>query len=314
MTDNSIPLKRCGTCGRFFPTTIRFFVHNKRSPDGFDWYCKECHGKKFGIFQIKVDVPEGYKYCPKCKRILPSDPIYFGITNRRDGWQTYCRECRGSKFGIPENSQIINNGQKQCSKCKKWYPATDEYFIIESRMSTGFTSQCRKCTNESSANYYYEHPQKAKQSRALYRENNPEKRKQMNKRWAENNPEKRRLNTIRYRTRKRNLKHSFTETDWIRALDYFNHCCAICGRQLNNLFGNFTVAKDHWIPMDSPNCPGTIPTNIVPLCHQENGCNNKKKNYEPTEWLEREFGKQKAAQINRRIQTYFEWVREQNKE
>jgi hypothetical protein len=45
-----------------------------------------------------------------------------------------------------QGTQIIENGQKECSFCHVWRPLEDFYRRLES--STGYTSQCRYCKNE----------------------------------------------------------------------------------------------------------------------------------------------------------------------
>ena len=54
---------------------------------------------------------------------------------------------------------------------------------------------------------------------------------------------------------------------------------------------------------------GYTPDNILPLCHGEGGCNNRKREKHAHDWLLLTFGKRKAAQIERRIQEYFNWVK-----
>ena len=76
---------------------------------------------------------------------------------------------------------------------------------------------------------------------------------------------------------------------------------------MNDLFGEFTAAADHWIPLtyEGKDNPGTVATNVLPACHGVGGCNNKKHNAMPVEWLEKEYGKRKAHQILDRIEKYF---------
>jgi hypothetical protein len=112
--------------------------------------------------------------------------------------------------------------------------------------------------------------------------------------------------------RKRGLPDTLRGQDWNRALMYFNHTCAVCSKPIRGLF--HTVAADHWIPITSPVCPGTVATNIVPLCQGQDGCNNSKSNRDPREWLIGKYGSPKGKQILKRIEDYFEWVREQDKE
>jgi hypothetical protein len=71
------------------------------------------------------------------------------------------------------------------------------------------------------------------------------------------------------------------------------------------------ITPDHWIPLASPDCPGTVPENIIPLCFGSGGCNNSKKAKDGYEWLLQRYGKRKACVILKRIQAYFEWVKNQ---
>ncbi len=73
---------------------------------------------------------------------------------------------------------------------------------------------------------------------------------------------------------------------------------------------------DHWIAISDlrPDNPGTVATNMIPLCHGISGCNNKKQNKDPIEWMRQEYGTRKAKPIIARIEAYFEWVREQREE
>lgn len=70
---------------------------------------------------------------------------------------------------------------------------------------------------------------------------------------------------------------------------------------------------DHWIPLVYDDCPGTVPENIVPLCHSikdgAGGCNNSKQALDPYQWLIDKFGKRKAEEIFTKIQAYFEMVK-----
>ena len=64
---------------------------------------------------------------------------------------------------------------------------------------------------------------------------------------------------------------------------------------------------DHWIPASdpSPDNPGTVPTNIIPLCHGIDSCNQSKSNKSAATWLTERYGPRKAAVILTRIEGYF---------
>src|SRR5260221_10168955 len=94
-----------------------------------------------------------------------------------------------------------------------------------------------------------------------------------------------------YLTRKRELPNTFTNKDWQRALEYWDHRCAVCERP-RGLW--HTLAQDHWIPLTNKECPGTTPTNMLPLCHGTDGCNNSKGKRRPETWLYQKLGKRRA--------------------
>lgn len=110
------------------------------------------------------------------------------------------------------------------------------------------------------------------------------------------------------------LPHNYSPRVWSRCLDYFNHCCAVCGRPAG--LWHF-LANDHWIALTDPrpDNPGTVPWNIVPLCHArkdgEGCCNNSKSNLIAEDWLLKQYSKRKAGEILKRINAYFEWVKQQ---
>lgn len=123
-------------------------------------------------------------------------------------------------------------------------------------------------------------------------------------------PERYRLRSNQRRARKRALPDDLTLEQWQRAVDYFNGCCAVCGRQLKDMFQTHTSSMDHWIPLTSGGA--TLATNIVPLCHGVGGCNNSKRDRLPEDWLVWKFGKHRAATILARVNAYFASVREQD--
>lgn len=212
---------------------------------------------------------------------------------------------------------------KTCTCCNQSLPATTEFFNKRERGLYGLYAQCKKCRNKTVAKYatkYREnHRERTRESAAKYRANNLEKTREKSREWnrknkpsiyaankayLERNPEKIRLDSSRRRSRKRAVPHTLTMQDWQHALDFFNGCCAVCGRQSQDLFGERTIAADHWIPLSKGG--GTTPENIIPLCHGVDGCNNTKSNKDPEQWLVERYGKAKAKQILARIQAYFD--------
>jgi hypothetical protein len=124
--------------------------------------------------------------------------------------------------------------------------------------------------------------------------------------YTRKHPEKQRIYKQKREARKRSYPDTLTHSEWLKAVEWFHGCCAVCGRQAQDLFSTHTLAADHWIPLSSPDCPGTVAGNIVPLCHGENGCNNSKQDKVAEIWLVERYGKHKSAQILTRIQQYFD--------
>ncbi len=214
---------------------------------------------------------------------------------------------------------------KKCSKCGEEKPATVEYFSRDKRNPDELRYACKSCQieynkrhrsespvkyqakkREQNKHYQKSNPEKVKHLRKRWKKENPEKVKAYHRRYAEKHPEKLAETLRRRRSKKANIPCSFTSEDESSALRYFNGCCAVCGRPLRDLFGEHYPAMDHWIPVSSPDCPGTIPTNMVPLCHGIDGCNNKKSNADPVEWIKKQYSKQAAHKILDRISSYFE--------
>lgn len=235
-----------------------------------------------------------------------------------------------------------NSTTRRCTICGEPYPATAEYFYRNKAGLYGLQSRCKKCSNTLTRQWHADNPEA---SRELYRRKDASKRgrdpegvKEANRirsqrhmlkdrerknlqsresmrRWRALHRELHRLREHERRSRVRELPFDFDELKWDMALGYFNHTCAYCGRPADL----WTVlAIDHYIPLASVDCTGTIPTNLVPACHSKKGtpsgltgCNQSKKNRVPEIWISEKFGKNKGVTIINRIAAYFSWVAQQ---
>lgn len=231
---------------------------------------------------------------------------------------------------------------KCCVRCGVEYPATAKYF---SPRENGFYPACRKCRNKTqsqrnqtpevktylrayrqsakckAARKAYEQSPEFKAKRKAYQQDpgrkaaqrayeQTEKYKAKQRAYERSAKGKVREKTHNHRRKalKRALPAAFTAADWQRAVDYFNGCCAVCGRP-SGLW--HTLAADHWIPLSDPrpDNPGTVPWNIVPLCHGADGCNNSKHDYDAQEWLTKKLGAKKAKAKAKEIQAYLDSVK-----
>ena len=107
--------------------------------------------------------------------------------------------------------------------------------------------------------------------------------------------------------RKSSLPHTLTLEQWEHALDYFHGLCAVCHKDASNIF-KVKISIDHWIPLSykGNDNPGSVVSNIIPLCCNQQGCNGSKSSKMPNDWLQRKFGKRRAKIIAARIQDYFD--------
>lgn len=249
------------------------------------------------------------------------------------------------QFPIPAGFKRCSRGEQCVHPDGPILPETKEYFTPRKNRKTPFTSWCKACLaadqsarrnrdrdafNAERREYYSTHKEIVNASNARYRHKDMEKQRLRTKDWRIKNPEKSRrggmLWQIRYPEKKRGLNrivsgrrrakivslpHEFTLRDWERCLAYFHNSCAVCGRSLKN---SRMSHADHWIPLAASNCPGTIPTNIIPLCGGSDGCNNSKHKKQPLDWLADKFGEEFARKNLAEIEAYFEWVSSQPEE
>lgn len=228
---------------------------------------------------------------------------------------------------------------KRCTKCGEYKPR--DQFSRHSRSSDDLQSVCKGCNRiyrqenaehrrEYQREYVQANAEAIRERKRTYRQENAERireyernRREVNAKqlreyiriYRQANMTKIRETICKYRQtpkgkaverahghRRRALKQSlpvsFTATDWQIALDYFGHACAVCGQGLM-----FYSHGDHWIPLNAPDCPGTVPYNMVPLCST---CNTSKKDKPPAGWLAERFGKRKGQAILKRIEAFLD--------
>lgn len=225
-----------------------------------------------------------------------------------------------------------------CRKCNVWKPYAE--LKKHKHQPDGVEKMCSACNRKQASNYFTEHhdavlnnlksvyaqdPDKVKARNKRSRDKNKTKILLKIKQWQKENSQKvrrykrdsqrkhiakhreqKRIAENERRARKIGLPNNFTVNEWQDCLTYWHGCCAICDRPAGLWH---TIAADHWIPLSSDQCPGTIASNMLPLCHSlkdgEGGCNNSKFNRDPIEWLTQKLGPRKAKQKLAEIETYF---------
>lgn len=186
-------------------------------------------------------------------------------------------------------------GEKTCKKCGRTFPLSDKYFAKRKDSKDGYRNECKECTKKYIAKYRQEHREKIIEINKRYNELNREKRleyKRANKtrlnqydklyrkknrekeliyrrKYREENQELYRIARMRYRSKKKELPHELTVDEWEACKEYFNHCCAYCGKHESEL--EHTIEQDHFIPVSKQG--SYTADNIVPACRS---CNASK--------------------------------------
>jgi hypothetical protein len=266
-----------------------------------------------------VDAPQT-KRCSQCGETKPATREYFyGNTFTRDGLQGMCKGCRG----LLKKERKLNprpkksEGQKRCARCNEVKPF--EAFSREKKRGDGFYPRCKACVkawqtgNSEVLHAYFRRYQReysrsaktaaqAKAAKRRWNQNN----KGYNKEYRRTHTAELRVSSQRRRTRKLALPNTWTVQQWLKCLEYWRYRCAACESQLRDLFGNVEPHADHWYPL-SKGGPTTV-DNMICLCSP---CNLSKHDKHPEVWLVERFGKRKAAEILKRVTTYFEWAKAQ---
>lgn len=270
------------------------------------------------------------KRCSKCQVFKPLSE--FGKEPKaKNGLQSQCKACKSKQSAEYRASHV-----EQCKARSKRYYAEHRTEMLEyqakyavshpeikKRARRKYTVTHPDKVNAHTRKYKARHREHIAEYNATYRKNNHARvRKQARDYYRSHreecaayfkkNPHVGRLAAQRRRARLKGLPNNFSRDDEIKMYEYFDHCCAVCGKPVGLWH---ILALDHWIPISNPNCPGTIPTNIVPLCHDvkdgEGSCNKSKLNRDPREWLISTFGVRKANKILKRIQTYFDSLKKE---
>lgn len=128
--------------------TRHYFLKDNSLKCGFRGRCKECEGRKFGVYKLTEDEAKGKttKICNKCKRMLPADLNHFYETKSGQlGLNGRCKECRGAKFG---SRNVVKAGKKRCYKCNEYLPLDDIHFHKGKNRKDGFNACCKKCQGQ----------------------------------------------------------------------------------------------------------------------------------------------------------------------
>lgn len=259
-----------------------------------------------------------YKRCSQCKITKPVADFYKD-KRVKDGFMSECKACNRKYAARPENREKFNKirreknaanrpsveaklerdkaarlearknlKEKKCRDCEI-IKSIGEFRWVKNGSTENWTSRCRDCE----ASYGFMVRQKPN-------------RKEYISNYYKNHPEKRKTQRHRRRAKQNDLPNSFTESDWNFMMEYWNYTCCICGATESD---SLKIAGDHWIPIASPECIGTVPQNMLPMCHGEGGCNGRKQDKDGCKWLVKRYGEEFAVSKIEEIKRYFALVR-----
>lgn len=321
MSDNeytpNVPTKKCTKCGESLPATLEYFYKSTHGKYGVISVCKTCTRAKTNRYRLEnSDTIREKKRCyheTNREKIRERSKRWYA-ENREKAADSGRRRYAANQEKAKERNRLWRSANRdKMNEYNRHYRARyperlqegrkryrlenpDKVREINARWSKANPEKRREAVRR----YRVRHPDKVKEREKRYYLANPDKIKNKGRRYRRENPEKIRANIVRYQSRKKSLPANFTAIHWDTALAHFNGCCAYCGAQQD--FWH-VIEADHWIPLRSPDCPGTVPSNMIPACKS---CNSSKGGNEPTIWLNWKFGGVKATQILRRVKAYFD--------
>lgn len=212
-----------------------------------------------------------------------------------------------------EAHKIIDGiDHKICNDCDSYFPATGDYFYLNTKNSIdGLYPYCITCAKIQADNWAannYErrlelkrNNNKAPQARINQRENT--RRKRANGYYDEffkKHPEK--LKEYRDR-RMSNKEHTISTKEWVACKDYFNNACAYCGllseEHLVSRKGkiiNMDLHKEHVIDSGANDL-----SNCIPSCRD---CNSSKWKFPFDDW----FNVDNPVFTDKRLAKIYTWL------
>jgi uncharacterized protein YlaI len=227
--------------------------------------------------------------CSMCKAIKNSDDFPPSTRAKNRGYRSYyCRKCHGTfTRAYSKRTRAVNR-----IKDREQYALNN---ILDPEGSRTKRQKKRLQFVETHPDYF-----------SVWFQTHRPSTLAAEKRYAVKNPDKikakRRRGALLRNARKRGLPSAFSLAEEAFCRAYFDYACAACG---NEEGFQWTISLDHWIPLSSPECPGTVASNIIPLCNGVGGCNTRKQGKDPETWLLARFGPRKARQILAKINAYF---------
>lgn len=278
--------KVCHTCKRELPATPQYFYRFVHAKDGLKSSCKECQG---GSFEVKEVLPEGYRRCNRCKRVLPETEENFLLWwSKRDSkyyFKCHCRECgaESCKRWRADNADRYKAYYKeyhqteQARETRRRYYANHKEEIAERKQRYRATHKAQIAEYARSRRETPEGKEHVYAMTRRWKAGNKEAVAEYHKRYAAEHKDYFRQAAHKRNALKKKLPCTLTLEEWEAIKAEFGYCCAYCGKPLEH----FT--QDHFIPLSAGG--GYTRDNIIPACKR---CNSSKHNSSFTEWYRKQ--------------------------
>jgi 5-methylcytosine-specific restriction endonuclease McrA len=187
---------------------------------------------------------------------------------------------------------------KQCARCKIDLPVAQ--FHKNNAKSDNLSIYCKDCAREMARASRLNNREKDLERKRQWRIDNPDKVKAGWQRFYRRNPNAKAAQAKQRHQRTRELPNWFPLIHKYECLKAWSFCCAYCGESQAM---RSSIVWDHYIPLISPACIGTVRKNMLPACTH---CNSQKNDILPEKWIHSKFGAERASIILRAIQEYFD--------
>jgi len=290
-TTDPTPTKHCSKCDQDLPATAEYFHRNKKTNDGLAERCKKCKSevfKKWYYDNHKEQIERVQKYRDENRK---------EVRRRGRAQKKEAYKADPEKFKRQSKAWYAEHKEDVLATNKEWAKANPEKAAAIKRKH--FEAN-RDAFRKNADNWRKNNPDKARKMRQLYYQATKSIKRLYKKLWRLANPEKDKAMQHRRLARKRGLPDTLTATEWRACLDYFEGCCAACGDTASLFSG---LEADHFVPLSSPDCIGTVKENIIPLCRT---CNTSKSGKDALAWATEKFGKHKGKEFMLKVQAYFD--------
>lgn len=255
------------------------------------------------------------RVCTRCGSEHPLTAEYFQRSKGyKLGFNSQCRKCRNEQARHYPSTKSERKKQTKAAHAKrpdvverKNQRRRERYANdLEYRQRLLDDNNKRRIANPELTKVkkreeYQRHKNKYKESGRKYYLKNRDVYIERAKKYKPD-PIKRAIGVQRRLARKRELPDTLTKEQWLACLEYFNNQCAVCGKPFDEQCKPY---MDHWIPLKSPDCLGTVVKNIVCLCGGKGGCNESKHSHDAKKWLSDFYPSEQAQAILQRIEEYF---------